>query len=165
MRAALRACGCRNALTPFEIASMPVSAAEPEAKARSRTKNVTAPAPAGIASGVVATGHVRERALADAGAHHREVGEDEEIRGNRERDARLAHAAEVDDRDQDDGGDRELDDPAAQRRHGGRDREDAGGDRDGDREDVVDEERGRGNEARDPPRFSFETTYEPPLVE
>ena len=58
MRAALRAWGCRNALTPFEIASMPVNAAEPEANARSRTKNVTAPAPAGIASGVVATGHV-----------------------------------------------------------------------------------------------------------
>src|SRR4051812_13414943 len=58
VRAALRAWGCRNALTPLEIASIPVSAAEPDAKARSRTKKVTALAPAGIASGVVATGQV-----------------------------------------------------------------------------------------------------------
>ena len=45
VRAAFFACGWRNALTPFEIASTPVSAAEPEANARSRTKMVTAPAP------------------------------------------------------------------------------------------------------------------------
>ena len=58
MRAALRAWGCRNALTPFEIASMPVRALEPDANARSRTKNVIAPAPAGSASGVDRGGQV-----------------------------------------------------------------------------------------------------------
>ena len=32
--AAFRPCGRRNALTPFEIASVPVSAEDPEAKVR-----------------------------------------------------------------------------------------------------------------------------------
>ena len=44
--AAFFACGCRNALTPFEIASTPVSAADPDANARSSRNTVTAPVPA-----------------------------------------------------------------------------------------------------------------------
>src|SRR5207253_4327099 len=54
--AAFSPCGCRKALTPFAIASTPVSAVEPEAKARRRTKRVTAPAPAGRGCGTVAVG-------------------------------------------------------------------------------------------------------------
>src|SRR5262245_47434480 len=56
--AAFFAWGCRNALTPFEIASTPVSAAEPEANARRSTNSVTAPAPAAIGWGATAWGHV-----------------------------------------------------------------------------------------------------------
>src|SRR5437763_8127485 len=54
--AAFSPCGCRKALTPFAIASTPVSAVEPEANARRRTKSVTAPAPAGRECGTVAVG-------------------------------------------------------------------------------------------------------------
>src|SRR6266513_1484465 len=41
---ALRHSGLRNAGTPFEIASTPVTAAPPDANALSRMKTVTAPA-------------------------------------------------------------------------------------------------------------------------
>ena len=51
-------CGCRNAVTPFEIDSTPVSAAEPEANAFSRTNSPSAPAPVGSGCGTVAVGHV-----------------------------------------------------------------------------------------------------------
>ena len=56
--AAFFACGWRNALTPLEIASTPVSAADPDAKARRSTNKVTAPAPAGSGCGATAWGHV-----------------------------------------------------------------------------------------------------------
>src|SRR4026208_1803650 len=48
VRAAFFPAGARKALTPFEIASTPVSAAAPEAKAWRRTKRPTTPAPAAI---------------------------------------------------------------------------------------------------------------------
>ena len=48
--------GGRKALTPFEIASTPVSATAPLAKARTRRKAVTVPTPAAIGSGTVAWG-------------------------------------------------------------------------------------------------------------
>src|SRR5262249_30505733 len=57
VRAAFFPAGARNALTPFETASTPVSAAAPAANARSRTKTVTAPAPAAIGSGAWAWAH------------------------------------------------------------------------------------------------------------
>jgi hypothetical protein len=49
-------CGRLNAVTPFEIDSTPVSAAEPDAKARRRTKIVTAPVPAATGCETVACG-------------------------------------------------------------------------------------------------------------
>src|SRR5881227_3105306 len=49
-------CGRLNAFTPFEIDSTPVSAADPEAKARRRTKTVTAPVPAVTGCETVACG-------------------------------------------------------------------------------------------------------------
>ena len=55
---AFRACGRRKALTPFEIDSTPVRAAEPEANALSRTKRPIAPAPTGSGCGTVACGQV-----------------------------------------------------------------------------------------------------------
>src|SRR5262245_28083063 len=57
VRAAFLPGGGRNALTPFELASTPVSAEAPEAKACSRTKMPTAPAPAAIGSGACTVGH------------------------------------------------------------------------------------------------------------
>src|SRR5262249_32694876 len=49
-------CGRLKALTPFEIDSTPVSAAEPDANARRRTRTVTAPMPAVSGCGTVACG-------------------------------------------------------------------------------------------------------------
>jgi hypothetical protein len=57
VRAALRPCGLRNALTPFAIASTPVSAVEPDENARSTTNTVTAPAPLASGCGTAACGH------------------------------------------------------------------------------------------------------------
>ena len=56
--AAFRPCGRRNALTPFAIASTPVSAVDPDENARSRTNSVMPPAPVAIGSGVTACGAV-----------------------------------------------------------------------------------------------------------
>src|SRR4029079_11084290 len=47
-------CGLRNALTPFAIASTPVSAVEPDANARSTTNAVMAPTPLESGCGTVA---------------------------------------------------------------------------------------------------------------
>src|SRR6266540_4847721 len=58
VRAAFLPGGGRNALTPFEIASTPVSAAAPEANARRMTNTPTAPAPAARGSGTCACVHV-----------------------------------------------------------------------------------------------------------
>src|SRR5712691_12097663 len=49
-------CGRLNALTPFEIDSTPVRAADPDAKARRSTKTVTVPVPAAIGCETVACG-------------------------------------------------------------------------------------------------------------
>src|SRR5438876_8087659 len=46
VRAAFLDWGRRNAVTPFEIASTPVSAADPDAKARRTRKTPTVPVPA-----------------------------------------------------------------------------------------------------------------------
>ena len=63
---ALRACGCRNAVTPFEIDSTPVSAADPDANAFKRTKRVSVPVPTATGCGTVATGAIAEKRLHDA---------------------------------------------------------------------------------------------------
>ena len=55
--AAFFACGCLNAFTPFAIASIPVSALAPEENALRIRKTVSASAPGGTGSGVVACGH------------------------------------------------------------------------------------------------------------
>src|ERR1700694_5408800 len=49
--------GFLKALTPFEIASTPVSAAAPEAKACRRTNTPTTPRPAATGCGATARGH------------------------------------------------------------------------------------------------------------
>ena len=60
-------CGRLNALTPFEIDSTPVSAADPEANARRTTRIVTAPVPAAIGCGTVAVGQEYCISAVDAG--------------------------------------------------------------------------------------------------
>jgi hypothetical protein len=57
VRAAFWACGRRNAVTPFEIDSTPVSAAAPDENALSRAKRVIVPVPAASGWGTSATGH------------------------------------------------------------------------------------------------------------
>ena len=104
--AALRR-GGRKAPTPFEIASTPVSAAAPDAKARMTTSTPTAPTPAATGSGMVA-GAGADDALPDAGRDQRVHGDDERVRREGEEDARLAHTAQVRQRQQDDEGEREL---------------------------------------------------------
>src|SRR5213593_2050128 len=58
VRAAFCACGGLNAVTPFEIDSTPVSAADPEANALRRMKTLSVPVPAASGCGTVAWGHV-----------------------------------------------------------------------------------------------------------
>jgi hypothetical protein len=54
VRAAFFACGCLKALTPFAIASTPVSALAPEANALSTRKMPSAPVPAASGCGATA---------------------------------------------------------------------------------------------------------------
>src|SRR5262245_48970199 len=58
VRAAFCDFGGLNALTPFEIASTPVSAAAPDANARRTTSTVTAPTPTVVGSVTCACGQV-----------------------------------------------------------------------------------------------------------
>ena len=56
VREAFRACGRRNAVTPFEIDSTPVSATAPDEKALSRTKTPSDPIPVASGCGTWACG-------------------------------------------------------------------------------------------------------------
>ena len=59
--AAFRPLGRRNAPTPFEIASTPVSAADPDAKACRMTSTPTTAVPAASGFGTSACGHAPSR--------------------------------------------------------------------------------------------------------
>ena len=153
--AAFRPCGGLNAFTPFEIASTPVSAAAPEENARRRTSTPTV-----ASSGDEWIGNVRLRAragsaLADARADQCEHRDDEGICGQCEEDSRLAHAAEVHDGEQEDEEQRKAHLVRGERRHGGGQGEDTSRDRNGNGEDVVDEQRRGGDEARQGPEVLF----------
>ena len=80
----------------------------------------------------------------DEGDHHR----DEAVGGDAEGGTRLADAAQVDDHKQRHRGERDGDRVGDERGVGAGDRRNATGDRHGNGEDVVGEERGRGDEAR-----------------
>lgn len=58
VRTAFCACGGLKAVTPLEIDSTPVSAAEPEANAFRSTKRVSVPVPTGSGWGVIACGQL-----------------------------------------------------------------------------------------------------------
>ena len=93
-------CGRLNALTPFEIDSTPVSAAEPEANARRTSSSVTAPVPAATGCGTAPSGRCRRCISRSPVASTRVEREHEAVRRQREQQARLAHAAQVGDREQ-----------------------------------------------------------------
>ena len=58
VRAAFFDCGDLKAVTPLEIDSTPVSAADPEANALRRTNSVSVPVPAATGCGTSARGQV-----------------------------------------------------------------------------------------------------------
>ena len=149
--AAFLPCGFLNALTPFAIASTPVSAVEPDANARRTTNRVTAPAPGSSGCGTTALrARARRRTAPKPTADQDEDRRHERVGRDREQDARLAHAAQVGERDQRDAGERQRQLVPLQARHRRGQREHAGGDRDRDGEDVVGEQRRRRDEAREP---------------
>ena len=95
VREAFRDWGRRNALTPFAIASTPVSAVEPEAKARSSTKSPIVPTPTVIGAGVTAGPHSPSEQRAATDEDQGEHRGDEGVGGDREREPGLAYAAQV----------------------------------------------------------------------
>ena len=149
--AAFRPGGGRKALTPFEIASTPVSAAAPEAKAWSSTNTPTAPAPAAIGCGACTVGHSPVAHFPTPVPTSRNIDATNAYVGsaNRAPDSRTPRRlASVSMSDE---GEAERDLVPAERGGGGREREDSGGDGDGHGQDVVDEQ-GRGrDEARHRP--------------
>ena len=144
------ASGVRNAGTPSDTASIPVSAAHPEANARSARKRVSASA------AVAAPGRRRRRAhlaaepLDEPPRDHREIGADEHVGRRREQAARLPHAPQVGERDGDDPRHAERHAVGQEGREGGGDGVDARRHADRDREDVVDQQGGARDQARIP---------------
>ena len=140
--------GFWKAGTPFEIASTPVSAAQPDEKARS-SRNIIAKLPsdskpfsgASVNAALSAWGSVPGDLADQPDDAHADDARHEEVDRQREGLARLAHPAQVhrgEQRDQPDGDDHLV---AADERQGGRGVLDTRGDRHRHGEDVVDEQR------------------------
>ena len=110
---AFRACGSRKMLTPLEIASVPVMAEPPLAKARRRKKTETPrnspplACPSGSVAGLRRAGAAGCPRLADQAEDDEDghVG-DEEVGRDGEDPARLADAPQVAEGQEDDEGDR-----------------------------------------------------------
>ncbi len=101
--AAFVACGRRNAGTPFEIASTPVSAVEPDEKAWSTAKTPIAVATLARSRWAPrGRGGTPTEALIHAERDHRQDRRHEPVGGDREQRPGLAYAAEVGERDQPD---------------------------------------------------------------
>ena len=148
VRAAFVGCGRRNAGTPFEIASTPVSALQPDANARRMTISPTlAASPTGAGSGTCAVGQPDTSAPHEADRHQRPDRADERVRRKRERVSRLAHASKVDEHEQHEHREAESDRVRRKLGNGRRDGEHARGDRHRGGEDVVGEQRGGGDES------------------
>ena len=125
VRAAFCDCGCLNAVTPFEIDSVPVRAAEPDAKALSTTKDASAPAPLASGCGTVAVGHVPNAHLPMPTAERPVQHEDEAVGREGEEEPRLPDAAEVSEREDQDAAEGERDPVRLQPGDGRRERENA----------------------------------------
>ena len=143
--------GRRNAGTPLEIASTPVSATAPDEKPRSRMNKLSDP-PDSFTSGQRLVPVERDRLdaaepteprLRQPEEHHRGDDDDVGVRREREQAARLLDPAQVRERDEQD--DHEADRDAMLREpvelRNRDDGGDAGRDRHRDGEDVVDEQR------------------------
>ncbi|GIU98971.1 MAG: hypothetical protein KatS3mg014_0587 [Actinomycetota bacterium] len=137
---ALRHSGGRNAGIPLEMASTPVTAAPPEAKAWSTRNGLIAPTtPDRVGRGGEGAEPAGEQPH-DPQAEQQEHHEHEEVGRGREQATGLADAAQVPPRDQPDEQDGEDDPVREQARRGGGDGGDARGHRHGDGEHVVGEE-------------------------
>ncbi len=147
--------GLRNAGTPLEIASTPVSAAQPDEKARASRKIIAAWEMSPLVAGcrvddLVGTLHVGQGALggADGAVHrHPDDAEHEAVGGDREERARLPDAAQVQGGEHHHHHDRHGRLVPGERRDGRGGVLHARGHRHRDRQHVVDEQRGRDGHA------------------
>ncbi len=101
VRVACLTAGSRKAVTPLLTASTPVIAVHPLAKARIKIQSDAAIAAGGCgAGGSTGTGRPpRAVLLTTPMARTRQQRNDEQVRGEHEREARLAHPAQIDQRD------------------------------------------------------------------
>ena len=152
--AALRLSGGRNAGTPFETASTPVIAVHPFEKAVRSANVVSRPvAVAGCSSswGCDGAREVPPRAKAE----HPQHADDEEVGGHGKDTPGFAYPAQV--ADHDDGNEPEPDLDAVRHplRKGRRECRDARSHADSHRQHVVDQQRGRRNQAGERPEVLF----------
>ena len=149
--------GRRNAGTPLEIASTPVSATAPELKPLRIRKRPSVPpnsrVPPASSNAFGSNGtwpRCPKKALVEPVADQHREDHDVDVGRHREDPARLLDPAQVRDRDERDEEQRDLDAVVGEisQRRDREDRGDAGGDRHRDGEDVVDEQRRAGDERR-----------------
>ena len=152
VRDALRACGRRNALTPFAIASTPVRAVEPGSEGAEQHEQPDRADAHGHRLGCDGRSALAVEAAGRTPEHEREHRRDERVGRNCEGEPGLTDAAEVRDRDQGDAREREPEPVSAEARNRGRERHHARGDRHGHREHVVGEQRSGSDEARKRPQ-------------
>ena len=148
--AALRACGRRNAGTPFEMASTPVSAVAPDEKALRIANTPMAAHRRGRVGQRLDLGpHGRApRGAADqADEHHESDRQHEPVSRDREQDTRLPRTPQVRDGHEGHEHDRELDRVRLDLREGRLDRDHTGHDRHDHGHHVVEEQRGGGHQA------------------
>ena len=147
--AALRLFGSSNAGTPFDTASTPVSAVQPDANARRKQEDDQHAAGVGDIAKLIARA-LRAEPVAeqDLDGRRRRASRRRRRRSRRSarrRRARTPDPAQVRHHEDDHESERQLDRVRGEARHGARDRGHSGDDRDGDREHVVDQKRrGRG---------------------
>ena len=145
--AALRACGRRNA---GDAVRDRLDAGQ-RAAARGERAQEHDEADAAGEPDMRRIGHVRRRPAEDEAAHEADGDrgadrDDEAVRGQGEHEARLAHAAQVDEHEHDEHAEAQLDRVRRELGHRRGDRQHAGGDRDGGGQHVV------GRAATRPPR-------------
>ena len=140
--------GSRNSGTPLAIASTPVNALQPAEKALRMSRNVTAFSPSVGSCEVPSCFSFEPEGVDEADGDDGEQPDDEHHGRQQEGAGRLAETPQVEQRDE--GQDPEAQgDGGAESSDGKADCSDGhpGGDRDGHGERVVDDQRGRGDEA------------------
>ena len=143
--------GSRKAMTPLLTASTPVMAVHPLAKTLASSQRVSIDALTGrcggatIGDGMAVGGEGADRSDDD----DEQQGADEEVSGDEEGGAGVLDAAHVDEGEDEQDGEAEGERVRLKRGERGDQRSDAGGDADRGVEDVVDHERGGGEQAGD----------------